>query len=620
MAIPMPTDVYSIIGTPVTARQQVIDISNVDRLKKVAQWGRGSILSVAFTPDGSHFIAASELGWSIYDVNALDQAPLWVGFSEPAIFNQFYFSANGAYAKFVLPSYPTKRTVFRRFPSGDLVKPEGEISWLEPDGFIDYGKVISKSPDDTKIFKSTLTYEFEETLFTEEKSIREMYDGKNNLLYSLRDDAPYVSYSDRNGPEGCDLSVFSPCGNALMAVATTPIKVLFSSGSNTFAALYDTPGLFTGIMKAYSFIRVYDSESGDLIGSIGGFTKPVQDFDYSPDGKRLVVGFVDGSIILWDVQNAETTFGSRHMNAPLWELEYSHDSQYLLIKREEEVEVRHTTSGSLLYRFDAVDFAVSPASNLIALGDEEGSITIRDMDTGEGIRKIEAHDARIYSLAFSPNGRYLASSGQDCNIKLWDVNTGELLHYFEETAVDPYVMEMTSRIFSTYLEFIPNTNMLIGFGSWGTVVNWNIDSGATNYTIQSAALDTYTVKPEFPEFFDTDIQNNTFYVNNHSFNLSTGEKLGEYEEPANLPKGCSPIGPVSKDGQLLFTVGYNRYDGAEICILNPSTYDLVGTISVVENEVDERSDWVNWLYLSPDGQQLLATVGSGIVYVYQIVE
>jgi len=619
--VPAPTDVLSLIGTPLPERLEVIDASNFSHLKRIGQWGRGSILGVGFTPDGKSFIAISELGWSIYTMDALDKAPQWVAFSEPMLFDEFYFSSDGGLVKFYRSTYNSSTTTIRRFPSAEVQKLENGAEWLKPDAMTDHRSILLNSPDDTKVFKSGLEYGFNEETFSEETTFREMYDGNRNLLYTLRDDAPYVTYSDRNGPEGCDLSVFSPCGNALMSVATTPVKALFSSDSKTFAALYDTPSLYTGIMRAFSFIRVYDSSNGDLIGSIGGFTKPVQDFGYSPDGSLLVVGFVDGSIILWDIKNAQNRFGSRHMNAPAWKIVYSQDSQYLLIQRAEEVEVRLTTSGSLLYRFDAAEFAVSPANNLLALGDTEGNVTIRDMDTGEGNRKIEAHEDRIYSLAFSPDGRYLASSGKDCNIKLWDVESGELLHYFEETAVDAYDIGSISRIFSTYLEFIPGTNMLVGFGSWGTVVNWNVDSGATNYVIQSSALEYYngmvTLKPHFPEFFGVDQSQEKFYINENGFNLTTGESLGIYQEPANLPKGCVPSGPISNDGQLLFTRGYGRYHGGEICILNPETFDLLGTLSILP---DDDDGWIDWLYLSPDGKQLLVTVGSGIVYVYQIAE
>ncbi|HNS61791.1 MAG TPA: hypothetical protein PKK96_12350 [Anaerolineales bacterium] len=617
-----PTDVLALIGTPIPENPEAIGLNNFAQLKQIGQWGRGSILGVGFTPDGNSFVAVSEMGWTIYDMNALDQPPSWVAFPKPILFDEFYFSSDGSKVKFYRSSYDAITTHILSFPYAEKITAENGAIWLEPDGVIDYNKIILNSPDGTQTLKSNLVYEYNEATFSEETSVREMYDSNRNLLYTFRDDAPYVTYSDRNGPEGCDLSVFSMCGNALMAVATTPMKALFSSDSRTFAALYDTPSLYTGIMRAYSYVRIYESASGDLLGSIGGFTKPVQDFGYSPDGKLLVVGFVDGSIILWDIANAKSIYGSRHMNAPVWRVEYSHDSKYLLIQRAEELEVRLTATGSLLYRFDMTEFALSPIKNLIALGDSEGNIQIRDLDSGEGIRTIQAHTATIYSIAFSPDGLYLASAGQDCDIKLWDLANGKLLHYFEETAVDAYEIGMSSRIFSTYLEFIPNENMLVGFGSWGTVVNWNVNSGATNYVIQSPALEYYngmvTLNPHFPEFFDVDMSNNSFYINDNGFDLATGQSLGVYQLPAQLPKGCSPVGPISIDGQLLFTRGYDTREG-KICILDSNSLNLLGEIYIMP-ESDTHIEWVNWLYLSPDGKQLIVTVGSGIVYVYQIAQ
>ncbi|MBK9006754.1 MAG: hypothetical protein IPM31_07135 [Anaerolineae bacterium] len=617
-----PTDVLALIGTPIPKNPEAIGLNNFAQLKRIGQWGRGSILGVAFTPDGNSFIAVSEMGWTIYDMKALDQPPSWVAFPKPILFDKFYFSSDGSMVKFYRSSYNANTTHLLSFPYAEKLTAENGAVWLEPDAVVDYNKIILKSPDGTKTLKSSLEYGYNEATFSEEISVREMFDSNRNLLYKFRDDAPYVTYSDRNGPEGCDLSVFSMCGNALMAVATTPMKARFSSDSKTFAALYDTPSLYTGIMRAYSFIRIYESESGDLLGSIGGFTKPVQDFGYSPDGKLLVVGFVDGSIILWDIASAKSIYGSRHMNAPVWRVEYSYDSKYLLIQRADELEVRSTATGGLLYRFGMAEFAVSPVDNLIALGDNEGNIQIRDLDSGEGVMNIQAHSARVYSMAFSPDGLYLASAGQDCDIKLWDLGNGKLLHYFEETAVDAYEIGMSSRIFSTYLEFIPNQNMLVGFGSWGTVVNWNVNSGATNYVIQSPALEYYngmvTLKPHFPEFFDVDMSGHSFYINDNGFDLATGESLGVYEPPENLPKGCSPLGPISADGELLFTRGYESREG-KICILDPNSLVLLGEIRVT-SESDTYIEWVNWLYLSPDGKQLIVTVGSGIVYVYQIVQ
>jgi WD40 repeat protein len=619
--VPTPTDVFSLIGTSLPNRSEAIGLSNFTNLKQVGMWGRGSIQAVRFSPDGSFFIAVSEMGWTIYNMNTLEQTPQWVPFNEPVLFDDLYFSKDGTLIEFYAEDDSPIKSQIRSIPSGEKRAAENGVEWLKQDSTTEYSSVVAISPDETKVFQSELQNEFNEELFSEEKSVREMHDANGKLLYTLKDDASYVKYSDRNGPEGCDLSVFSPCGNALMALATTPVKVLFSSNSKTFSALYEPTGLYSGRMRDFSYIRMYNSADGELLGSLGGFTNPVQDFDYSPDGKFLLTGFVDGTMLLWNIESQSSAFGTRHMNAPIDQVMFSNDSKYLLIQRGSELEVRLASDGSLRSKFEMAAFALAPVGNLIALGDYEGNIQIRDIDTGVGLRKIEAHKDTIYSLAFSADGQLLASSAKDCNIKLWDVATGKFQHYFEETRVNPYEFDMVSRTYSTYLEFVPDKNMLIGFGSWGTVVNWNVNSGATNYVIQSDALEYYngmiTLKPHFPEYFGTEETKDLFYINENSFDLNTGESRGVYQPPANAPAGCAPVGPVSQDKTLLFTRGYEEREG-EICILNAQNMELLHTIQVIQPTYGFLH-WVDWPFISPDGKQLIVTGGSGFVYVYQIV-
>lgn len=126
------------------------------------------------------------------------------------------------------------------------------------------------------------------------------------------------------------------------------------------------------------------------------------------------------------------------MNAPLWEVAYSPDSKFLMIRRDKELEVRLTSNDALISRYDVTEFAVSPIRNLLALGDDEGNIQIREIDTGKRLMTIKAHKDPVYSIAFS---------GKVCDIKLWELESGKLLHYFEETAVDAYDIDMSSLIF-----------------------------------------------------------------------------------------------------------------------------------------------------------------------------
>jgi WD40 repeat protein len=52
------------------------------------------------------------------------------------------------------------------------------------------------------------------------------------------------------------------------------------------------------------------------------------------------------------------------------------------------------------------------------------------------VQIIRGHTKRILDVAFTAQGRYLASSSQDMSIQLWDVGSGEEVHTFRMTSVD----------------------------------------------------------------------------------------------------------------------------------------------------------------------------------------
>ena len=182
---------------------------------------------------------------------------------------------------------------------------------------------------------------------------------------------------------------------------------------------------------------------------------------------------------------------------------FSSDGRYLVVQYPNFVEVLHTRDGAIAGRYEASAFALSPQENLLALGNEQGGIQVEDLDQQKTISRMVGHTAVIYALAFSPDGQTLTSSSEDCFIRSWDVHTGTFQHFFEKAEVDVvnegYSM---SRIFVYYMKFVPGSDQLVGFGSWGTAASWNIHSGAKEYTVISQPLEFYngmqTINPHFP--------------------------------------------------------------------------------------------------------------------------
>ena len=63
----------------------------------------------------------------------------------------------------------------------------------------------------------------------------------------------------------------------------------------------------------------------------------------------------------------------------------------------------------------------SPDSTLIAVGANSGRVGIFDSD-GKPVRTFEGHLAPVTCLAWSPDGKRLASGSEDTTVLVWDVS------------------------------------------------------------------------------------------------------------------------------------------------------------------------------------------------------
>jgi WD40 repeat protein len=122
---------------------------------------------------------------------------------------------------------------------------------------------------------------------------------------------------------------------------------------------------------------------------------------FSPDGK-MVASSHQGYFTLWNFETA------RH--------------EWVLKSSGVRLPQTATALRSFYFYFEAlpeeVPFAFSPDGNWIVGGFEE-KIKILDTSTGTTLREIRAHSGCVYSVAFSPDGAHVVSSGRDNVIKVW---------------------------------------------------------------------------------------------------------------------------------------------------------------------------------------------------------
>src|SRR5262249_30058196 len=87
--------------------------------------------------------------------------------------------------------------------------------------------------------------------------------------------------------------------------------------------------------------------------------------------------------------------------------------------------------------------------------------------TGEVIRRFQ-HPDSVYDVAFSHDGRYIATAGWDGLARLWDVNTGQEIRQFSRH----------TRPEVNAIAFSSDDRYLLTGGTDGTVRLWDVATGA----------------------------------------------------------------------------------------------------------------------------------------------
>ena len=209
---------------------------------------------------------------------------------------------------------------------------------------------------------------------------------------------------------------------------------------------------------------------------------------FSPDGKLLASGASGKGIKLWDVETGEVKQTLEGHPYGTDALAFSTDGR-MLVSGSEKVRLWDVKTGRLIREMDekkilvdslgVQDVAFSPDGKSIASAGDH--LIIWDVDTGEPIKQFESGS---YVVALSPDGKSIASATSD-KVKLFDIATGKLK--FEAKQSDDY-----ARIQS--LAFSPDGKLLASasLGIISDVKVWDAQTGALKQTLKP-----YKKTPEY---------------------------------------------------------------------------------------------------------------------------
>jgi hypothetical protein len=175
---------------------------------------------------------------------------------------------------------------------------------------------------------------------------------------------------------------------------------------------------------------------------------------FSPDGRILASGasFPNAGIILWDVANGEVR--RTLLTSDIFDKEAGFVGR--LLRTPLKVADHHN-----------VQFvAFSRDGRTLASGSNHDAITLWDVASGKARRTLAGHTDSVTSVAFSPDERILASGSCDLTIKLWDFARGRLVNT---------LTDHTSSAQS--VAFSPDGRTLASGSTNGTITLWDAASG-----------------------------------------------------------------------------------------------------------------------------------------------
>jgi WD40 repeat protein/transcriptional regulator with XRE-family HTH domain len=276
---------------------------------------------------------------------------------------------------------------------------------------------------------------------------------------------------------------YTPSGDAVLAGLTTlesPPLAFKGHTGDVWGVDFSPDGKYLVTGSSDRTARLWDVATGETIRIFSGHTGEIDGVEFSPDGKYLLTGGgANHTALLWNVANGETvqifsghtgnvddgafspdgklivTAGGEDKTARIWDVAtgktlyvltghtdyvprvaFSPEGKYVLTTGDQTARLWDVATGEQVQIFPGADYkgfsalAFSSDGKYIATGSDDHIARLWEIAGGTLVREFIGHQGFVNGIAFSPDGRFLLTSSHDRTTRLWDVATGETLRVF----------------------------------------------------------------------------------------------------------------------------------------------------------------------------------------------
>ena len=306
--------------------------------------------------------------------------------------------------------------------------------------------------------------------------------------------------------------------------------------------------------------------ANSAITTFAGHSKPINSVVFSPDGRYGLSGGEDKSLKLWETETGQIIQNFEGHTEAVSAVAFSPDGQQVLSGSfDKTLKLWDVTTGKIIRTLEGHDDAVSsvafsPDGKYALSGSQDKAVILWKLADGDSVRSFTGHKKAVLSVAFSPDGQFAISGSEDKTVKLWEVDSGKNIHTFKRevhsfSAVAGHTKAINSVAFS------PDGQFILSGSNDKSLKLWDIEKSrlVRTYRGSKGAVTSVTFSPD----------------GQHFLSGGTGKtlKLWQVESKKSIREFKGHTGTVtavafSQDGQFILSSGKDHT--VKLWALNPS--------------------------------------------------